>query len=202
MKIKSLMIPDPITITEKSSITEAIELMKVNSIRHLPVVGKNKTLKGFITLSVLKQGLVQSMIGALSLTDLIIKNPITVSPDEDIEIAAQKIYKNKIGGVPVVEKNKLVGIITVTDILGAFINMMGLLTASSRIDVIVGDKKDSFNKAIQIIQEMGGDIISVGMTANRKGSKRTYYFRLSACQTDSIRSALEKEGFKVESAID
>ncbi|MBU4011120.1 MAG: signal transduction protein, partial [Proteobacteria bacterium] len=95
-----------------------------------------------------------------------------------------------------------VGIITVTDILGAFINMMGLLTASSRIDVIVGDKKDSFNKAIQIIQEMGGDIISVGMTANRKGSKRTYYFRLSACQTDSIRSALEKEGFKVESAID
>ncbi|MBU3949621.1 MAG: CBS and ACT domain-containing protein [Proteobacteria bacterium] len=202
MKIKSLMIPDPITITEKSSITEAIDLMKVNSIRHLPVVGKNKTLKGFITLSVLKQGLVQSMIGALSLTDLIIKNPITVSPDEDIEIAAQKIYKNKIGGVPVVEKNKLVGIITVTDILGAFINMMGLLTASSRIDVIVGDKKDSFNKAIQIIQEMGGDIISVGMTANRKGSKRTYYFRLSACQTDSIRSALEKEGFKVESAID
>ena len=98
MKIKSLMIPDPITITEKSSITEAIDLMKVNSIRHLPVVGKNKTLKGFITLSVLKQGLVQSMIGALSLTDLIIKNPITVSPDEDIEIAAQKIYKNKIGG--------------------------------------------------------------------------------------------------------
>lgn len=202
MKIKFLMIPDPITITEKSSITEAIELMKVNSIRHLPVVGKNRTLKGFITLSVLKQGLVQSMIGELSLTDLIIKNPITVSPDEDIEVAAQKIYKNKIGGMPVVEGNKLVGIITVTDILGAFINMMGLLTASSRIDVVVGDKKESFKKALQIIQEMGGDIISVGMTANRKGSKRTYYFRLSACKTDSIRSALEKEGFKVENAID
>ncbi len=202
MKIKSLMIPDPITINEKASITEAIELMKVNSIRHLPVVGKNGTLKGFITLSVLKQGLVQSMIGELSLTDLIIKNPITVSPDEDIEVAAQKIYKNKIGGMPVVERNKLVGIITVTDILGAFINMMGLLTASSRIDVVVGDKRESFNRALQIIQDMGGDIISVGMTANRKGSKRTYYFRLSACKTDIFRSALEKEGFKVESAID
>ena len=202
MKIESLMVPDPITITENSSITEAIDLMKVNSIRHLPVVGKNKTLKGFITLSVLKQGLVHTMIGDLSLNDLIIKSPITVSPDEDIEVAAQKIYNHKIGGMPVVKGNKLVGIITVTDILGAFINMMGLLTSSSRIDVVVDDTQESFRKALRIIQEMGGDIISVGMTANRKGSKRTYYFRLSACDTETIRGSLEKEGFKVESTID
>ena len=69
MKIKSLMIPDPITITEKASIAEAIEMMKVNSIRHLPVVGKNMTLKGFVTLADLKQGLIPSMIGGVSLDD-------------------------------------------------------------------------------------------------------------------------------------
>ncbi len=75
MKIKSLMIPDPITITENSSISEAIGLMKLNSIRHLPVVGRNKILKGFVTLADLKQGLIPSMIGGLSLDDLMIKNP-------------------------------------------------------------------------------------------------------------------------------
>jgi len=202
MKIKSLMIPYPITITEKASVAEAIELMKVNSIRHLPVVGKNKILKGFVTLADLKQGLIPSMIGGVSLDDLMIKNPVTVAPDEDVEIAAQKIYKNKIGGMPVVKGNKLVGIITVTDILGAFINMMGLLTASSRIDIIVGEKPGSVKKALQIIHDNGGDIISVGMTANPKRSKRTYYFRLSPCRTTGIRKALEKEGFKVESAMD
>ena len=202
MKIKSLMIPDPITITEKASIAEAIEMMKVNSIRHLPVVGKRMTLKGFVTLADLKQGLIPSMIGGVSLDDLMIKKPVTVDPDEDVEIAAQKIYKNKIGGMPVVKGNKLVGIITVTDILGAFINMMGLLTASSRIDVVVGKEPSSVKKALQIIHEKGGDIISVGMTANQKGSKRTYYFRLSPCRTTGIKKALEKEGFKVESAMD
>ena len=202
MKIKSLMIPDPITITENSSIAEAIELMKINSIRHLPVVGKNMTLKGFVTLADLKQGLIPSMIGEVSLDDLMIKKPVTVDPDEDVEIAAQQIYKNKIGGMPVVKGNKLVGIITVTDILGAFINMMGILTASSRIDVVVGKEPSSVKKALQIIHEKGGDIISVGMTANQKGSKRTYYFRLSPCRTTGIRKALEKEGFKVESAMD
>ena len=102
MKINDLMISDPITITEKASVGDAIELMKVNSIRHLPVVSQKKLLKGFLTLADLKQGLIPSMLGDLTLTDLMIKEPITVEPDNDIEIAAQLIYKHKIGGIPVV----------------------------------------------------------------------------------------------------
>jgi acetoin utilization protein AcuB len=196
MKINSLMIPDPITITENASIQEAIELMKVNSIRHLPVVAKGGKLKGFITLADLKQGLIPSMLGDLSLKDLIIKNPIVVRPDDDIEIAAQLIYKHKIGGMPVVQNDKLVGIITATDILRTFIDMMGFLTASSRIDLVVGDEPGSFKNVLQIINDNGGDIINVGMTA-QEVSKRVYYFRLSPCNTKVIRKALEKGGYQV-----
>jgi len=201
MKINDLMIPDPITITEKASVGDAIELMKVNSIRHLPVVSQKKLLKGFLTLADLKQGLIPSMLGDLTLTDLMIKEPITVEPDNDIEIAAQLIYKHKIGGIPVVKKNKLVGIITESDILRAFIDMMGILTASSRIDVVIKDEPGSFRKALQVINDNGGDIINVGMTA-RQTSKRTYYFRLSACKTDIIKKALENSGFEVPDAMD
>ncbi len=201
MKINFLMIPDPITITENASISEAIELMKINSIRHLPVVSKGKQLKGFLTLSDLKQGLMPSMLGDVSLTDLIVRNPITVSPDDDIEIAAQLIYKHKIGGMPVVEKNKLVGIITETDILRAFIDMMGFLTTSSRIDLVIGDKPDSFQHVLKVINNNGGEIINVGMAA-QEASKRVYYFRLSACNTGVIRKALEKEGYEVINAMD
>ena len=201
MKINDLMIPDPITITEKASISDAIELMKVNSIRHLPVVSPKKVLKGFLTLADLKQGLIPSMVGDLTLTDLMIKKPITVDPDSDIEIAAQLIYKHKIGGIPVVKKNKLVGIITESDILRAFINMMGILTASSRIDVVIKDEPGSFRKVLQIINDNGGDIINVGMTAQQT-SKRTYYFRLSVCKTNIIKKALEDSGFEVPDAMD
>lgn len=63
MKVNSLMIPNPITISEKTTIEEAISLMKTNSIRHLPVVSKDKKLKGFVTLADLKQGLMPSMLG-------------------------------------------------------------------------------------------------------------------------------------------
>jgi len=201
MKIKSLMIPDPITVTEKASIDEAIELMKVNSIRHLPVVSEDNLLRGFVTLADLKGGLIPSMLSGLKLADLMIKDPITIDPDSDIEIAAQLIYKYKIGGIPVVKRGKLVGIITETDLLRAFIDMMGILNASSRIDVVVGSEAGAFSKALQVVQQHGGEVISVGILTQR-GKRRTYLFRLSPCKTGPIREALEKKGFRVVDAVD
>ncbi len=201
MKIHSLMIPDPITITANASISEAIELMKVNSIRHLPVVSQGRKLEGFLTLVDLKQGLIPSMLGDLTLQDLMIKEPITVDPDDDIEFAAQLIYKNKIGGMPVVTGNQLVGIITASDILRTFIDMMGILSSTSRIDVVIGDQSGSLKTALQIINDAGGDILNVGMTSQQT-SKRIYYFRLAACETAGIEKALQKQGYEVLAAMD
>ena len=175
MKINALMIPDPITITEAASIPDALELMKMNSIRHLPVVGPNSALHGFVTLADLRQGLIPSMVGDVSLSDLMIQDPITVSPNDDIEIAAQLIYKHKISGIPVVDNGKLVGIITETDILRAFIDMMGILTTSSRMDVVMKDEPGAFKDALQIINDNGGDIINVGMTG-QQANRRIYHF--------------------------
>jgi len=201
MKIQSLMIPDPITIPANATISEAIELMKINSIRHLPVVSEENTLEGFLTLVDLKQGLIPSMLGDLSLQDLMIKEPITVHPDDDVETAAQLIYNHKIGGLPVVTEGKLVGIITATDILRTFIDMMGILTSTSRIDVNIGHQPGEFKKVLQIINDAGGDIVNAGMTA-QQARNRVYYFRLAACKTETIKKALEKKGYEVLAAMD
>lgn len=196
MKISALMIPDPITITGNPAISDAIELMKSHAIRHLPVVSKNNFLTGLVTLADLKRGIIPSMVGDLTLQDLIIKDPIVVAPEDDVEIAAQLIYQHKISGMPVVSKRKLVGIITETDILRAFIDMMGILKASSRIDVEVDDKPGVFNGLMRVITQNGGDIISTGMTTP-KPHQRVYYFRLAACETGAIEEALVEAGYKV-----
>jgi acetoin utilization protein AcuB len=175
--------------------------MKINSIRHLPVVSKGDILLGFITLADLKQGLIPSMLGDLNLRDLMIKDPITVSPDDDIEIAAKLIYNHKIGGMPVVKDGRLTGIITATDILRSFIDMMGILSSTSRIDVVIGDQPGSFKKALQIINDMGADIINVGRTAQQTGRK-ICFFRLGACKTEAIKKTLEEEGYEVLAAMD
>lgn len=201
MKIKAMMVPNPITVTAKHTIEQAVELMKINAIRHLPVVNKTNNLIGLLTLADLKQALIPSMLGELTLTDMIIKSPITVSPDDDIEIAAQIIYKHKVGGLPVTRGKRLVGIITESDLLRAFIDMMGILSSSSRFDITMENDAGGLNKAIEIIHLEGGDIINVGMTAQRT-TQRTYHFRLAPCNTDAIREALEHNGFTVNALME
>ncbi|MEJ5358543.1 MAG: CBS and ACT domain-containing protein [Desulfobacterales bacterium] len=201
MKIRDLMISHPICITANASIQEAIELMKANHIRHLPVVTKGRRLEGLVTLADLKQGLIPSMLGDVTLKDLMIANPITVSPEEEIETAAQLIYKYKIGGLPVTKNGRLVGIITETDLLRAFIEMLGLIATSSRLDVEAGNKPESLRRMLQIIGEHGGDVLNVFMTLE-KAKRRVYHFRLAACDTAPIRKALSEAGFRVTAAID
>ena len=201
MKIRDLMIPDPIAITANASISDAIELMKTNHIRHLPVVSKGRKLEGLVTLADLKQGLIPSMLGDVDMKDLMITDPITVAPEDDIETAAQIIYNHKIGGLPVTKNGRLVGIITETDMLRAFIDMMGILSSTSRLDVAAGNKPESLKKMLQIISDNGGDVVNVIMTLE-KSRKRVYHFRLAACKTSLIKKALGKGGFDVLAAID
>jgi len=201
MKIRDLMIPNPIAITANASIGDAIELMKTNHIRHLPVVSKGRKLEGLVTLADLKQGLIPSMLGDVDLKDLMITDPITVAPEDDIETAAQIIYKHKIGGLPVTKSGRLVGIITETDMLRAFIDMMGILSSTSRLDVAAGNKPESLKKMLQVISDNGGDVINVIMTLE-KALKRVYHFRLAACKTSLIKKNLIKAGFDVLAAID
>lgn len=201
MKIEALMVPNPIAVSVHTRVQEAIELMKVNSIRHLPVVNPENRLQGLLTLADLKQALIPSMLGDLTLRDMMVQKPLTVAPNDDIEIAAQLIYKHKISGLPVItEGRQLVGIITETDILRAFIDMMGILSSSARIDVTTGDDPGDLNRAIQIVHDQGGDIINVAMTAQQT-SNRTYYFRLAPCDTGPIEKALEVEGFIVQAVM-
>lgn len=190
------MIVNPVTVTENTSIQDAIELMKEKGFRHLPVVSKEMKLKGFITLSDLKQGLIPAMVGDLTLPDLMITDPITVAPDDDLETAARLIYEHKISGMPVVVNDKLVGIITESDILRAFIDMMGILTGGSRLDVAVGDQPEAFNQVVEIIRKQGGEIVNIGMTA-QQSSRRVYTFRLSTQKTTAIEKSLVKAGFQV-----
>jgi acetoin utilization protein AcuB len=201
MRVQDLMITEPITIAPDASIQEALEKMKINAIRHLPVVDETGRLCGFLTLADLKRGLLPSMVADLELKDLMIREPFTVTPETDVEQAARQIYDRKISGLPVVSDDILVGIITESDILRAFIHMMGILSSSSRIDAVVGNGTRGFRQAVNIIEEAGGEIINVGMTVHQSRQK-TYYFRLSAGDSAAIAAALEAAGIEVLSRIE
>lgn len=201
MKIEEWMVKNPITVTKDQSLQECVDLMKEYSIRHLPVV-ENQKLSGLVTESSLREAFLASMIEDLDLKDVMIRDPITITPDTEVEDAAKIIYYNKIGGLPVVDNdNRVVGIITVVDLVAAFIEIMGLLKSSSRIDVILGEEPEAFESVSSLIRSRGGEIISVGISGHRLRRKRIYFFRLKKGKVAHIAEALEKAGFEVVSSV-
>ncbi len=201
MKVSEWMTKDVISITKDRSIQECVNLMKKHSIRHLPVVEDGK-LVGLVTEGDLRQIFLASLIEDLTIKDVMISDPITVSPDTEIEDAAKVIFYNKIGGLPVVdEEDRLLGIITVADILAAFIEIMGVLKATSRIDVILGEDPEAFEKVSSLIRDRGGEIVSVGISGHRIRRKRVYYFRLKKCNVRHLAKVLERAGYQVVSSV-
>jgi acetoin utilization protein AcuB len=197
MKVRNWMITDLIVVSPKDTVESAIQIMQQHSIRHLPVVEDNR-LVGLVTESSLRPYLSPEKL-RLPLREVMIINPITIDPEASIDEAARLIYKYKIGGLPVVSQGKLVGIITITDILEAFIELMGILKASSRLDII--PKEDNLNSALEVIKRGGAKIISIGMDITSEGEK-IYFIRVEKTNLERIALELEAEGHKVVSFIE
>lgn len=199
MKVKQSMTKDVVTIGKDALLQEAGILMKKHAIRHLPVV-ENEQLIGFITESDLRHYAFPSLEKDIFVHEVMVRNPITINVNASIEKAARLIHDYKIGGLPVLDKKKLVGIITAIDLLTALIDLMGLLRASSRLDVLVG-KEGGVEDVTRIIKEHGAEIVSVA-TEQHSSRKKLYSFRLEKCDLDAVIAALEDAGHKVVAVVD
>jgi acetoin utilization protein AcuB len=199
------------TVVPADTLETAFQLMVSHRIRHLPVVEGDEVV-GMLSDRDLKSALVrtrgqQSSRGAflippgITVGDLMSHEPMLISPMTDVEEAARLMYRHKIGALPVVEGGRLVGIVTETDILGIFIEIMGVIESSSRIDVEMDDDPALLDRAAEIIRKSRGKIISVAMSPPSPDHSRTYYFRLSSCDTSPIVRSLEGAGFHVLSAM-
>jgi acetoin utilization protein AcuB len=128
-------------------------------------------------------------------------DPLWVKPGSDIEEAARLLVTHKIGCLPVVDKGKVVGILTDTDILLVFSEIMGVLESSSRIDITLGNDPQAMEKATEIIRKNHGRIISVGVHPNSGKRNKIYSFRLKSCDTGPIIAGLKKAGYKVQDEV-
>jgi acetoin utilization protein AcuB len=195
------MTADVVTAAQEASIQEALKLMRKHSIRHLPVVNDERELLGWVSDADLRGLLIPSMLEELTLADVMIKDPHTAPPDMALEDAARLILEKRIGGLPIVEGRKLLGIITVVDILAAFITMLGVLTHSSRLDVTIPARGHALETITRILRTANAEILSICHIPATGGKDRTYSFRLKKCDIEALKAKLKEKGFEVVSAL-
>jgi acetoin utilization protein AcuB len=125
--VRDWMSREVITISPKTTVLQAGEMMVERSIRRLPVVEDGK-LVGIVTYGDVRGARAASatsfdvwelslLLSRLTIGEIMTPNPVTVSPDDTIGRAAQLLLKYMIGGLPVIDRDgQLVGIITESDI--------------------------------------------------------------------------------------
>ena len=133
MKVIDVMTKDPLTVTPTEAIGQADELMNTNKIRQLPVV-EGKELVGIVTDRDIRSFLSGSLLEGVAareealntkVREIMTTEPMTVSPDDDLQEAVEIMIDEKIGGIPVVDETEgLVGIVTYVDVLRCFLNRL------------------------------------------------------------------------------
>ena len=214
MRVSRRMQRKIFTIQKDDPVERAQTMMAVHGIRHLPVLDGTR-LVGILSDRDIRGVLIPQRAadpakrsGAFYLPrDVVVEeamsaDPLWVTPGSDIEEAARLLIKNKIGCLPVVEGGKVVGIITDTDILWVFSEIMGVLESSTRVDVTLGSDPRALERATEIIRKNRGRIISVGILPQSGRGKKVYSFRLKNRNTAAIVSGLEEAGYTVKDELD
>ena len=195
MLVSKRMTKDPVTVTGEDLLIQARLKMQKGGFRRLPVVSDGQ-LVGIITDRDMREH-----AGYLDRTEVaaaMSKKPITVTPATTVEVAAQRLLKQKIGGLPVVEDGHLVGMITTSDILQAFLDVMGASEeTSTRIDFVLEGEGHGLAEASRKISQEGGEVLSVGTYRKKWGETPVCYLRFRSGDADAIAKVLRERGFEV-----
>jgi acetoin utilization protein AcuB len=195
MIVANRMSPDPWTISPEASVAEALKLMQDHGVRHLPVV-EDGLLVGLVTDIDLRTAYFASLLEEIKVRDVMTHDPIVVQAGDTVFQAARVIHQNKLTGMPVVENSRLVGIITLADILGVLVALLGLLEDSTRLDVALKPGSESLEEVYAIIRRQGGEVISVAQLSSDVG-RRIYTFRLKKTELEPLVAALQEAGHGV-----
>jgi acetoin utilization protein AcuB len=206
MFIRDHMTPNPITVTKETTVLDALEIMKRNKIRRLPVLQDGR-LVGLITerdilrvspspASTLSAFEVNYLVAKMKVKDAMIKRPVTVPPEMTIEEAALLMREHKIDNLLVMENEELVGIITQTDLFDSMIKLFGLRRPGIRLTLEVEDKVGVLASVAQIVKQAGINIINV---ANRQKDEHHSWIvlRLATDDAGTLIPMLEAQGYHV-----
>jgi len=199
-----------VTVPPDTNLLKAKEIIDKKRINHLLVVDKNQDLIGIVSDRDVKQSWASPatalsvhelnyLLAQLTVESIMAKKIISISPGTTIERAAYIMQKNRINALPVIESEKLVGIITSTDVMEVLLRSIGFDDEeSARFSVLVEDRIGIVAEVSIILKEQQINIRSL-VTWPEKEYPGVYQLvmRVDLEDKDRAISALSDSGFKV-----
>lgn len=207
MFVRNRMTANPWTVTPDQSVPEAAGLLAEHKIRHLPVVEGDRVVgvlsKGDVRAAgpseatSLSAGEITYLLNKLKVSKVMTKDPFTIAPDALLEEAAVAMRDNKIEMLPVVEKDRLVGVITESALLDAFIDMLGFRDRGTRLWVVAPDAPGVLSELAGIAAGHGANIMHLAVYRSEGTDKATVVLGVNTTRTGDIEAELALHGFVV-----
>ncbi|MGB7919485.1 MAG: CBS domain-containing protein [Desulfobacterales bacterium] len=208
MFVSRSMTQKVITTGPEADVFDAYEKMTQNRIRHLPVIDANGRLIGIVTDRDIRSALPYSMIKDpirtadaekvknLKVMDIMTADPKTLGPHHTIQDALVLIQDLRVGALPVVDKEgKLKGILSVRDLLRAFINVLGFGQPGTLLCILVEEKVGQMKKIVDAITEEGISFGSVLVARYFEKDKRAVFPYLLTQNVARVKRKLKEMGY-------
>lgn len=206
MYVKSRMTANPYTISSNAPINEVIELMREKGLKRIPVVDGEKVV-GMVTQSDLQKVTptklttlsifeLNYLLSKVKVSDAMTKDVITVSPDALLEEAAMLMREKKVSALAVVQDNKLVGIITESNIFDAFIDLLGFKEPGSRITIEAEDIPGTMAGISKVFSTFNSNITHIAVYRGSVG-RSDVVIRTNSLNTDEIEKKLTENGYRI-----
>ena len=208
MFIDKSMTRDVITIDSNAGIFDAARIFHKYRIRSLPVVGKDNILAGIVTdrdvrsalpsdlLSREETTLEKERFSQLRVKDIMTPDPVVVSPENTLEDALLLMERVPVGAFPVIDRErKVVGIITVRDLMRAFINVLGLHEPGTLLCILAENKLGTMKQIVDVISEEGISFGSILVARHWEEGKRAVFPYLLTNNVVKVKRKLESHGF-------
>jgi acetoin utilization protein AcuB len=190
-----------ISVSPDESINDVLAMFRKEHIRRAPVMKEGK-LVGIVSerdllnaspssatsLSVWE---INYLISKVKVKNVMTRKVITVDKDTPIEEAARIMADKKIGGLPVVTGDKVVGMITETDLFRILLELMGARQKATRVTVTVPDQPGELAKITKAISSQGGDFLSFGIFSGPDANSRVVTFKVQGIKKEKIREVLD-----------
>jgi acetoin utilization protein AcuB len=208
MLVGNRMTKRPITVNADATVDKALALMHSEKIRRLPVVDKDGRLVGIVSeLDLLKVSPspatslsiyeIPYLLSKIKMQDIMTKDVITVTEDTPLEEAALIMAENKIGGLPVMRDDKLVGIITETDLFRIFLEVLGAREEGVRVTMLIPEKKGTLAKIADAVADMGGSFIALGTIMGEDPTNRQLTIKVTDIDKEQLVSTMKDLGLEI-----
>jgi acetoin utilization protein AcuB len=208
MLVKDWMTKEPLVVSPKTSIEEAIRTMRQYRVRHLPVVKNEDRLVGLVTQTDLLQVSpspatslsiweINFLLARMTVRDAMTTEIIVVDEECPLEEAALVMAEHKFGCLPVVEGKRLVGIITETDLFNIFTEQLGARSTGVRLTLQIDDVKGALAALTGRITELGGNIIRLTTLPGREQGKVIVTVKIEGSDQGVLVKGLSEIGARV-----